>query len=125
MCKYIKLVFEESPKVHALSVLFYSYKKLADSGETEFVSPLSLKRNPNIISQEPQNVNQLFDKNEENVVLQKTTNKDRENSCPGVNTTEEHIDKMYLDILRKKISIGPPLLPQDGKINKVSIYIRS
>ncbi|XP_039077757.1 centrosomal protein of 162 kDa isoform X2 [Hyaena hyaena] len=95
-----------------------SYKKLADSGETEFVSPLSLKRNPNIISQEPQNVNQLFDQNEENVVLQKTTNKDRENSCPGVNTTEEHIDKMYLDILRKKISIGPPLLPQDGKINK-------
>ncbi|XP_043448970.1 centrosomal protein of 162 kDa isoform X1 [Prionailurus bengalensis] len=95
-----------------------SYKKLADSKETEFVSPIPLKRNPNIISQEPQNVNQLFDKNEENVVLQKTTNKDRENSCLGVNATEEHIDKMYLDILRKKISVGPPLLPPDDKVNK-------
>uniref|UniRef100_A0A667FZU5 Centrosomal protein of 162 kDa n=1 Tax=Lynx canadensis TaxID=61383 RepID=A0A667FZU5_LYNCA len=95
-----------------------SYKKLADSKETEFVSPIPLKRNPNIISQESQNVNQLFDKNEENVVLQKTTNKDRENSCLGVNATEEHIDKMYLDILRKKISVGPPLLPPDDKVNK-------
>lgn len=102
--------------------MFYSYKKLADSKETEFVSPIPLKRNPNIISQEPQNVNQLFDKNEENVVLQKTTNKDRENSCLGVNATEEHIDKMYLDILRKKISVGPPLLPPDDKVNKVSVY---
>ncbi|XP_042842692.1 centrosomal protein of 162 kDa isoform X5 [Panthera tigris] len=95
-----------------------SYKKLADSKETECVSPIPLKRNPNIISQEPQNVNQLFDKNEENVVLQKTTNKDRENSCLGVNATEEHIDKMYLDILRKKISVGPPLLPPGDKVNK-------
>ncbi|XP_040330019.1 centrosomal protein of 162 kDa isoform X4 [Herpailurus yagouaroundi] len=95
-----------------------SYKKLADSKETEFLSPIPLKRNPNIISQEPQNVNQLFDKNEENVVLQKTTNKDRENSCLGVNATEEHVDKMYLDILRKKISVGPPLLPPDDKVNK-------
>nr|XP_045723142.1 centrosomal protein of 162 kDa isoform X1 [Mirounga angustirostris]XP_054361431.1 centrosomal protein of 162 kDa isoform X1 [Mirounga angustirostris] len=95
-----------------------SYKKLADRKETEFVSPLSLKMNPNIISQEPRNVNQLFDKNEENVVLQKTTNKGIENGCPGVNTTEEHIDKMYLDILRKKLSVGPSLLPQDDKINK-------
>ncbi|XP_026913117.1 centrosomal protein of 162 kDa isoform X3 [Acinonyx jubatus] len=95
-----------------------SYKKLAGSKETEFVSPIPLKRNPNIISQEPQNVNQLFDKNEENVVLQKTTNKDRENSCLGVNATEEHVDKMYLDILRKKISVGPPLLPPDDKVNK-------
>uniref|UniRef100_A0A8C8XD14 Centrosomal protein of 162 kDa n=1 Tax=Panthera leo TaxID=9689 RepID=A0A8C8XD14_PANLE len=95
-----------------------SYKKLADSKETECVSPIPLKRNPNIRSQEPQNVNQLFDKNEENVVLQKTTNKDRENSCLGVNATEEHIDKMYLDILRKKISVGPPLLPPGDKVNK-------
>lgn len=35
---------------------------------------------------------------------------------------EEHIDKMYLDILKKKISIGPTLLPQDDKLNKVSVY---
>lgn len=57
-------------------------------------------------------------RNEENVVLQKTTNKSIENGCPGVNTTEEHIDKMYLDILRKKLSVGPSLLLQEDKINK-------
>ncbi|XP_044931803.1 centrosomal protein of 162 kDa isoform X2 [Mustela putorius furo] len=95
-----------------------SYKKLADRKETGFVSPLPLKMNPNIISQEPRNANQFFDRNEENVVLQKTTNKSIENGHPGVNTTEEHIDKMYLDILRKKLSVGPSLLLQEDKINK-------
>ncbi|KAI5157129.1 hypothetical protein MUG91_G503n2 [Manis pentadactyla] len=60
----------------------------------------------------------FFDKTQENVVLQMTTNKCIENSCPRVNTMEEHIDKMYLDILKKKISIGPTLLPQDDKLNK-------
>uniref|UniRef100_A0A8C7AGR0 Centrosomal protein of 162 kDa n=1 Tax=Neovison vison TaxID=452646 RepID=A0A8C7AGR0_NEOVI len=106
----------ESPSVH--SVLFYSYKKLADRKETGFVSPLPLKMSPNVISQEPRNANQFFDRNEENVVLQKTTNKSIENGHPGVNTTEEHIDKMYLDILRKKLSVGPSLLLQEDKINK-------
>ncbi|CAK7310215.1 Centrosomal protein of 162 kDa [Vulpes lagopus] len=77
-----------------------------------------VRMNPNIISQEPRNGNQFFGKNEENVVLQKTTNKDIENSYPGVNTTEEHIDKMYLGILRKKISVGSSVLPQEDKINK-------
>lgn len=102
--------------------MFYSYKKLADRKETGFVSPLPLKMNPNIISQEPRNANQFFDRNEENVVLQKTTNKSIENGHPGVNTTEEHIDKMYLDILRKKLSVGPSLLLQEDKINKVSVH---
>lgn len=77
---------------------------------------------PNVMSQEPENVNQFFNKNEENVVLQKTTNEDTDNSCARVNTTEEHIDKMYLDILRKKLSVGPSGLPRDDKINKVSVY---
>ncbi|KAG8516095.1 Centrosomal protein of 162 kDa [Galemys pyrenaicus] len=95
-----------------------SYQKLADSKETEFVSHLPLKMNTDVTSQEPQNVNQCFDKNEENVVLQKTAYEGIENSCPRVNVLEEHIDKMYLDILRKKISVAPSLLPQEDKINK-------
>ncbi|XP_011215383.2 centrosomal protein of 162 kDa isoform X2 [Ailuropoda melanoleuca] len=95
-----------------------SFKKLADRKETEFVSPSPLKMNPNIISQEPQNAKQFFDKNEENVVLEKTTSKGVENGCPGVNTTEEQMDKMYLDILRRKLSVRPSLLPQDDKIHK-------
>nr|XP_019585069.1 PREDICTED: centrosomal protein of 162 kDa isoform X1 [Rhinolophus sinicus] len=95
-----------------------SYKKLTDSKETEILSPLPFKMKPNVMSQEPQNVNQFFDKNEENVVLQKTTNEGIENNCARVNTTEEHIDKMYLDILRKKRSVGHSLLPPDDKIHK-------
>lgn len=95
-----------------------SYKKLVVSKETKIESPLSLKMKPYVMSQESQNGNQFFDKNEENVVLQKTTNEGIENTCARANTTEEHIDKMYLDILRKKLSVGRSLLPQDDKINK-------
>ncbi|KAM9666279.1 centrosomal protein of 162 kDa [Trichechus inunguis] len=94
-----------------------SSKVLADNKETEFVSPL-LKTNSNLMFQEPHHVNQFFDKSDENVVLQKTANEGIENSCPRVTATEEHIDKMYLDILRKKLSVDPSLLPQDDKINK-------
>lgn len=65
-------------------------------------------------------VNQLLDKNDENVILQRTANESLENSSPAVTATEEHIDKMYLDILKKKLSVNP-LLPQDDKINNVSI----
>ncbi|XP_008578336.1 PREDICTED: centrosomal protein of 162 kDa [Galeopterus variegatus] len=95
-----------------------SSKKVADNKETEFVSPLSLKMNPNIMPQDPQYVNQFFEKSDENVILQKTTNVVMENSCPKVTAVEEQINKTYLDILRKKISVNPPLLPQDDKINK-------
>ncbi|XP_063089236.1 centrosomal protein of 162 kDa isoform X2 [Cavia porcellus] len=57
-------------------------------------------------------------RNEENMILQKTTNKNMENSCPTVTATEEQIDKTYLDILRKKISVNSSLLSQDDRINK-------
>lgn len=65
-------------------------------------------------------VNQLLDKNDENVILQRTANESLENSSPAVTATEEHTDKMYLDILKKKLSVNP-LLPQDDKINNVSV----
>ncbi|XP_060061442.1 centrosomal protein of 162 kDa isoform X4 [Erinaceus europaeus] len=95
-----------------------SSKKLADNKETEFINPSPLKINPNVMSQEAQNISQFFNKNEENIVLQRT-NEGIENSCLSANTTEEHIDRMYLDILRKKISTAPSL-PQDDKIKKTS-----
>ncbi|XP_012624615.1 centrosomal protein of 162 kDa [Microcebus murinus] len=95
-----------------------SSKKVADNKETEFVSPLPLNMNPNVISQDPQHVNQFFDKNDQKVISQKATNEGMENSHPRVSATEEHIDKMYLDILRKKTSVNPSLLIQDDKINK-------
>ncbi|XP_059797701.1 centrosomal protein of 162 kDa isoform X4 [Balaenoptera ricei] len=95
-----------------------SYKKLAENKESEFVRPLPRNMNPNVMSQEPRTVNQFLDRNEENVVLEKATNEGTETNHPRVNTVEEQIDKMYLDILKKKISVGPSLLPQDDKINK-------
>lgn len=120
---FVKLIFEESYGVYSLCpVLFYSHKELTVSKETEILSPLPFKMKPNVMSQEPQNVNQFFDKSEENVVLQKTTNEGIENNCARVITTEEHIDKMYLDILRKKRSVARSLLPPDDKIHKVSVY---
>lgn len=119
----IKLIFEDLYRVHSLCpVLFYSSKKLAENKETEFVSPLPLKINPNVVSQEPQTVSQFLDKNEENVILEKATNEVTEDNHPRVNPMQEQIDKMYLDILKKKISIGPSLLLQDDKTNKVSFY---
>ncbi|XP_068407630.1 centrosomal protein of 162 kDa isoform X2 [Eschrichtius robustus] len=95
-----------------------SYKKLAENKGSEFVRPLPLNMNPNVMSQEPRTVNQFLDRNEENVVLEKATNEGTETNHPRVNTVEEQIDKMYLDILKKKISVGPSLLPQNDKINK-------
>ncbi|XP_030715283.1 centrosomal protein of 162 kDa isoform X1 [Globicephala melas] len=95
-----------------------SYKKLAENEESEFVRPLPLNMNQNVMSQEPQTVNQFLDRNEENVVLEKATNEGTETNHPRVNAVEEQIDKMYLDILKKKMSVGPSLLPQDDKINK-------
>ncbi|EPQ10032.1 Protein QN1 like protein [Myotis brandtii] len=113
----MKTIKIDSFGISGLDLQPISYKKQADSKETEVISPLPFKMKPNV-SQEPQNVNQLFDKNEENVVLQKTTNESIENCCPRVNTTEECIDKMYLDILRKKLSVAPSVLPQEDKIKK-------
>ncbi|XP_004860307.1 centrosomal protein of 162 kDa isoform X1 [Heterocephalus glaber] len=95
-----------------------SAPKEADSKDTVNVRSLPLKINANVICQDPRNVNQLFDKNDENVILQKTANKDMENSCPTVTATEEHIDKMYLDILRKKISVNSSVLSEDDRINQ-------
>ncbi|XP_055130062.1 centrosomal protein of 162 kDa isoform X1 [Symphalangus syndactylus] len=95
-----------------------SSEKVATRKETEFFSSLPLKMNPNIMSQDSQHVNLFFDKNDENVILQKTTNDSMENRCPQVTATEEHVDKMYLNILRKKILVNSSSLSQDDKINK-------
>lgn len=117
----VKLIFE-SYRVYSLCpVFFYSYQKLAVSKETEIVSSSPLNMKPLVMSQEPQSMNQFLNKSEENVVLQKTTNEGIENSCERVNTMEEHIDKMYLNILKKKLSVGSSLLSQDDQVNKVSV----
>ncbi|XP_075410931.1 centrosomal protein of 162 kDa [Tenrec ecaudatus] len=94
-----------------------SAKQLADKKGAEFVSPL-LKTSSNLKSQEPHQVNQIFEKRDENVVLQNPTDEALESSDSRVNAVEEHPDKMYLDIVKKKLSVDLSLLPQDDKINK-------
>ncbi|XP_024432399.2 centrosomal protein of 162 kDa isoform X2 [Desmodus rotundus] len=107
----------DSCGISGLDVQLVSCKKRAGSKETEIIRPLPLKMKLNVVSQEPQSVNQFFDK-KENVVLHKTASESIDHSCPRENTTEEYIDKMYLDILRKKLSVGPSILSQDDKIKK-------
>ncbi|KFO30411.1 Protein QN1 like protein [Fukomys damarensis] len=108
----------DSTGVSSFDLQPISAPKVADSKDTVNVRSFPVKINANVICQDPRNVNQLLDKNDENVILQKTTNKNMENSSPTVAATEEHIDKMYLDILRKKISVNSSLLSQDDRINK-------
>uniref|UniRef100_A0A4X2K5E5 Centrosomal protein of 162 kDa n=1 Tax=Vombatus ursinus TaxID=29139 RepID=A0A4X2K5E5_VOMUR len=99
-----------------------STKKLIDSKTTEFVSPLPLKKQPPVMSheqqQQQQHLDQFFEKNEKNTFLQKTTNKISESSLPRVTPTEEHLDKMHLDLLRKKLSQDSSPLFHDNKINQ-------
>ncbi|XP_043820598.1 centrosomal protein of 162 kDa [Dromiciops gliroides] len=98
-----------------------STKKLVDSKTTEFVSPLPLKKQPSAVSQEQQqqqqHLDQFFEKNED-IFLQKNTNKISESSFPRVTPTEEHTDKMQLDVLRKKLSQDSSPLLHDSKINQ-------
>ncbi|XP_074166482.1 centrosomal protein of 162 kDa isoform X3 [Sminthopsis crassicaudata] len=95
-----------------------STKKLIDNKTTEFVSPLPLKKQPPVISQEQQqHLDQFFEKNEK-IFLQKTTNKINESSLPRVTSTEEHIDKTQLDVLRKKLYQDSSPLFHDNKINQ-------
>ncbi|XP_006892226.1 PREDICTED: centrosomal protein of 162 kDa [Elephantulus edwardii] len=96
-----------------------SSKKMADDKAPEFASPF-LKTNSNHKFQDPQqHMNEFFYKSSKNVISQKTANEGRENNCSEMTTVQEQIDKMYLDILRKKLSVDPSLLPQEGKINKM------
>ncbi|XP_068921184.1 centrosomal protein of 162 kDa isoform X2 [Petaurus breviceps papuanus] len=98
-----------------------STKKKIDSKTTEFVSPLPLKKQTSIMSQEQQqHLDQFFEKNEKNIFLQKTTNKISENSLPKVTPTEEHLDKMQLDLLKKKLSQDSSPLLHDTKINQAT-----
>ncbi|XP_072498829.1 centrosomal protein of 162 kDa isoform X2 [Notamacropus eugenii] len=96
-----------------------STKKSIDSKTAEFVSPLPLKKQPPVMSQEQQqHLDQFFEKNEKNLFLQKTTNKITESSLPRVTPPEEHLDKKQLDLLRKKLSQDSSPLLHDNKINQ-------
>ncbi|XP_057624532.1 centrosomal protein of 162 kDa isoform X2 [Chionomys nivalis] len=86
-----------------------SLKKAADSKEGESRSSLPLKMNGNTVSQDPTHVSQFPHKHEENVALPKTAG-----------AMEDRLDKVYLEILKKKTTVNPSLLPQDDKTNQTS-----
>ncbi|XP_044532255.1 centrosomal protein of 162 kDa [Gracilinanus agilis] len=96
-----------------------SMKKTIESKTTEFVSPLPLKKQPPVISQEQQqHLDQLIEMNEKNIFLQKATYNISESSLPKVTSTEEHIDKAQLDLLRKKLAKEASALFHGNKINQ-------
>lgn len=101
------------------STLFCSLKKAADSKEGESVSSLLHKMNTNTVSQDPTHVNQFPYKHDENVTLHKTEGEIMGGGCPAATAMEERLDKMYLEILKKKTTVNPSLLPQDDKTNQV------
>ncbi|XP_031199355.1 centrosomal protein of 162 kDa isoform X2 [Mastomys coucha] len=94
-----------------------SLQKAADSKEAESVSSLPLKMNTDTMSQDTRHVIQFPHKHDESVLLHRTAGEGMGSSCPAL---EEHLDKMYLEILRKKTSVNPSLLPQDDKTNQTS-----
>ncbi|XP_007640986.1 centrosomal protein of 162 kDa isoform X2 [Cricetulus griseus] len=97
-----------------------SLKKAADSKEGESVSSLLHKMNTNTVSQDPTHVNQFPYKHDENVTLHKTEGEIMGGGCPAATAMEERLDKMYLEILKKKTTVNPSLLPQDDKTNQTS-----
>ncbi|XP_005377754.1 PREDICTED: centrosomal protein of 162 kDa isoform X2 [Chinchilla lanigera] len=108
----------DSTGVSSLDLQPLSSQKVTTSKDAVNIHSVPFKINANTTSQDPRNVNHLFDKSDENVILQKATEKNMENSCSTITVAEEHIDKMYLDILRKKISVNSSPLSQDDRINK-------
>lgn len=96
-----------------------SSKKVADCKETEYMGSLPFKMNTEVLSQDSRHENQFPSKGDESVSSQKTASKSMDNGYTAVAAAEEQTDRMYLDILRKKIS-ATPLLPQDEKTTKIS-----
>ncbi|XP_052043652.1 centrosomal protein of 162 kDa isoform X1 [Apodemus sylvaticus] len=101
----------------AFAVQPVSLKNAVDSKAAESVSSLPLRMNADTVSQDTRHAVQLPHKPDESVVLHRTAGEGMGSSCPA---TEEHLDKMYLEILRKKTSVNPSLLPQDDKMNQTS-----
>ncbi|XP_013201874.1 centrosomal protein of 162 kDa [Microtus ochrogaster] len=97
-----------------------SLKKAADSKEGEPRNCSPLKMNGNTVSQDPTHVSQFPHKHEENVALPKTAGESMGGGCPASTAMEDHLDKVYLEILKKKTTVNPSLLPQDDKTNQTS-----
>lgn len=96
-----------------------SLKKAADSKEGESMSSLPLKMNGNTVSQDPTHLSQFPHQHEENVVLPKTAGESMGGGCPASTAVEDRLDKVHLEILKKKTTVNPSL-PQEDKTNQTS-----
>lgn len=103
------------------STLFCSLKKAADSKEGESMSSLPLKMNGNTVSQDPTHMSQFPHKHEENASLPKTAGESVGGGCPASTAMEDRLDKVYLEILKKKTTVNHSLLPQGDKTNQVRV----
>lgn len=103
------------------STLFCSLKKAADSKEGESMSSLPLKMNGNTMSQDPTHMSQFPHKHEENASLPKTAGESVGGGCPASTAMEDRLDKVYLEILKKKTTVNHSLLPQGNKTNQVRV----
>ncbi|XP_007668924.2 centrosomal protein of 162 kDa isoform X1 [Ornithorhynchus anatinus] len=66
---------------------------------------LPLEDSLNEVAQEKQHLDCFLEKNEKNPILQTAGNEASEESSQRVTVEEEKMDQMYLDILRKKLSL--------------------
>ncbi|KAM7337208.1 hypothetical protein ACRRTK_003327 [Alexandromys fortis] len=84
---------------------------LSKAGESRSCSPP--KMNGNTVSQCPH-------KHEDSVALPKTAGESTGGGCPASTAMEDGLDKVYLEIVKKKTTVNPSLLPQDDKTNQES-----
>lgn len=82
------------------------------------MSSLPLKMNGNTVSQDPTHLSQFPHQHEENVVLPKTAGESMGGGCPASTAVEDRLDKVHLEILKKKTTVNPSL-PQEDKTNQV------
>ncbi|KAL6072538.1 hypothetical protein STEG23_006858, partial [Scotinomys teguina] len=96
-----------------------SLKKAAEGKERDSGSSLPPKMNTNTVTQ-PTHMSQFPHKHDESAALHRTMGVSMGGDGLAATGMEEHLDKMYLEILKKKTTVNPSLLPQDDKTNQTS-----
>lgn len=96
-----------------------SRKKAAESQEGDSVSSIPLKMHAHTVTEDLTLRSPFPHKPGESAALRRTVGASVGGGCPAAAGMEERLDKMYLEILRKKTAANPSLLPQDDKTNQV------
>ncbi|XP_006983771.1 centrosomal protein of 162 kDa [Peromyscus maniculatus bairdii] len=97
-----------------------SRKNAAESQEGDSVSSIPLKMHAHTVTEDLTLRSPFPHKPGESAALHRTVGASVGGGCPAAAGMEERLDKMYLEILRKKTAANPSLLPQDDKTNQTS-----